>query len=87
MTHGNAYAERFVRSIRESCLNEMIFFGESSLRKAVQEFVLHYHLERNHQGLGNRLIVPEKIQTPHQGAVECRQQLGGMLKYYYRAAA
>jgi len=83
----NAYAERFVRSIRESCLNEMIFFGESSLRKAVQEFVLHYHLERNHQGLGNRLIVPEKIQTPHQGAVECRQRLGGMLKYYYRAAA
>jgi hypothetical protein len=57
----NAYAERFVRSIKESCLDQMIFFGGSSLRKAVQEFVVHYHLERNHQGLGNRLIMPEKL--------------------------
>jgi hypothetical protein len=65
----------------------MIFFGESSLRKAVQEFVLHYHLERNHQGLGNRLIIPKKINSDPQGAVECRERLGGLLKYYYRAAA
>jgi transposase InsO family protein len=83
----NAYAERFVRSIKESCLDQMIFFGESSLRKAVQEFVLHYHLERNHQGLGNRLIIPKKINSDPQGAVECRERLGGLLKYYYRAAA
>src|SRR5215469_4284432 len=55
----NAYAERFVRSIKESCLDRMIFFGEGSLRKGIHEFVLHYHSERNHQGLGNRLIVPE----------------------------
>ena len=82
-----AYAERFVRSIKESCLNQMIFFGESSMRKAVQEFVLHYHLERNHQGLGNRLIMPENINSDPQGAVECRARLGGLLKYYYRAAA
>ena len=83
----NAYAERFVRSIKESCLDQMIFFGESSLRKAVQEFVVHYHLERNHQGLGNRLIMPEKPNSDQQGAVECRERLGGMLKYYLRAAA
>ena len=83
----NAYAERFVRSIRESCLDQMILFGEGSLRKVVQEFVLHYHLERNHQGLDNRLIMPEKINTLCDGAVECRERLGGMLKYYYRAAA
>jgi hypothetical protein len=46
-----------------------------------------YHLERNHQGLGNRLIIPEKINSDPQGAVECRERLGGLLKYYYRAAA
>ena len=55
----NAYAERFVRSIKESCLNRMIFFGEESLRKAIQNFVAHYHRERNHQGLKNQLISPE----------------------------
>jgi putative transposase len=65
----------------------MIFFGESSLRKAVQEFVVHYHLERNREGLGNRLIMPEKPNSDQQGAVECRERLGGMLKYYHRAAA
>jgi putative transposase len=83
----NAYAERFVRSIKESCLDQMIFFGEGSLRKAVQAFVLHDHLERDHQGLRNRLIMPEKINSDPQGAVECRERLGGLLKYYYRAAA
>ena len=56
----NAYAERFVRSIKESCLERMILFGEGSLRKAIQEFVAHYHSERNHQGLGNRLIIPDE---------------------------
>ena len=56
----NAYAERFVRTIKESCLERMIFFGERSLRKAVHEFMVHYHSERNHQGLGNRLIIPDQ---------------------------
>jgi hypothetical protein len=65
----------------------MILFGESSLRKVVQEFVLHYHLERNHQGLRNRLIMPEKFSSDHHGAVASQERLGGMLKYYYRAAA
>ena len=55
----NAYAERFVRSIKESCLDRMIFFGEESLRIAIQNFVAHYHRERNHQGLANQLISPE----------------------------
>ena len=55
----NAYAERFVRSIKESCLDKVILFGESSLRRAIHEFVAHYHMERNHQGLGNRLIMPD----------------------------
>ena len=83
----NAYAERFVRSIKESCLERVIFFGENSLRNAVREFVAHYHLERNHQGLGNRLIVPMETKDETTGAVERRQRLGGLLNYYYRKAA
>jgi putative transposase len=83
----NAYAERFVRSIKESCLDRMIWFGEDSLRKGIAEFVRHYHLERNHQGLGNGLIMSEQINAHHRGAVECHERLGGTLRYYYRAAA
>src|SRR5205809_543476 len=83
----NAYAERFVRTIKESCLERMIFFGETSLRKAIAEFVAHYHLERNHQGLGNRLIVPIEATGETAETVQRRQRLGGMLNYYYREAA
>jgi transposase InsO family protein len=83
----NAHAERFVRTIKESCLERMILFGEGSLRKAVHEFVVHYHCERNHQGLGNRLIIEEEPYASSIGAIQCRQRLGGMLNYYYRHAA
>ena len=82
----NAYAERFVRSIKESCLERMIWFGEEALRKGIQEFVLHYHHERNHQGVGNRLILPERAHADASGTVLRRERLGGMLNYYYRAA-
>jgi transposase InsO family protein len=54
----NAYAERFVRSIKESCLDRLILFGEASLRKAIRDFILHYHEERNHRGKGNQLLFP-----------------------------
>ena len=83
----NAYAERFVRSIKESCLEKMIWFGEDALRKGVQEFVAHYHGERNHQGLENRLIQAEDGHLGATGAIQQRQRLGGLLNYYYRAAA
>ncbi len=83
----NAHAERFVRSIKESCLNRMIFFGEASLRKGIREFVLHYHGERNHQGLGNRLIIPDASHVTICGRLRRRERLGGMLNYYYRQAA
>jgi putative transposase len=83
----NAYAERFVRSIKESCVDRMIFFGEESLRTAVQNFVAHYHSERNHQGLANKLISPELGHLGNTGEVQRRQRLGGLLNYYYRAAA
>jgi putative transposase len=83
----NAHAERFVRTIKESCLERMILFGEGSLRKAIHEFVVHYHHERNHQGLGNRLIMREESCTDSTGAIQRRQRLGGMLNFYYRQAA
>ena len=83
----NAYAERYVRSIKEFCLERMIFFGEGSLRTGIREFVAHYHGERNHQGLGNRLIMPDERHTDQRGAIRRHERLGGKLNYYYRAAA
>jgi putative transposase len=83
----NAYAERFVRSIKDECLNRMIFIGEASLRRAVREFMAHYHAERNHQGLGNRLISAEQPSVPAFVPVERRSRLGGLLSFYHHAAA
>ena len=83
----NAYAERFVRTIKESCLDRMIVFGEDSLRKSIQEFTTHYHFERHHQGLGNRLIMGDSAHCENTGEVQRRGRLGGMLNYYYREAA
>ena len=65
----NAFAERFVRTIKESCLDRIILVGEASLRRALAEFVEHYHHERNHQGLGDRLIVPLAEQTNGDGRI------------------
>jgi transposase InsO family protein len=82
----SAYAERFVRSIRDDCLNHVVLLGEQHLRTVVGEYVTHYHGERNHQGLDNALIMP-----PHPsaigGAVRRRARLGGLLSYYHREAA
>jgi transposase InsO family protein len=83
----NAYAERVVRSIQEECLQRMIFFGEASLHRALREYVVHYHRERNHQGLDNRLIMPEDDVGQRSGRVQCRERLGGMLRYYHQQAA
>jgi len=83
--NANAYAERFVRSIREECLDRLILFGERRLRHVIGEFVAHYHGERNHQGLGNELIAPR---ADHRGGTHvcCRERLGGLLRYYDHAA-
>jgi len=81
----NAYAERFVRAIKEECLDRMIPIGERHLRRTMAEFVAHYHGERNHQGLGNELIDPSD-QQPACGLVRRRERLGGILSFYYRAA-
>ncbi len=83
----NAYAERFVRSIKDECLNRMILVGQGSLRRAISQFVAHYHIERNHQGLSNRLIQPEFAPATSSAQIKRRQRLGGMLSYYHGAAA
>lgn len=82
----NAHQERFMRSIKEECLNRLIFFGENSLRRAVREYLAHYHAERNHQGLENQLIDPGDEVGRTTGTVQCRARLGGLLNYYHRAA-
>ena len=73
----NAYAERFVRTIKESCLERMILFGEGSVRRAISEFAAHYHSERNHQGPDNKLICPEPNLVRNGGDVKRRERLGG----------
>jgi putative transposase len=83
----NAHVERFHRSLKEECLNRMIFFGEKSLRTAIHAFLEHFHTERNHQGIANRLIEPGEGVGLRDGDVLCRERLGGMLRYYYREAA
>jgi putative transposase len=83
----NAYAERFVRSIKEECLDRMILVGQGALRRAVTEFVAHYHRERNHQGLRNRLIQSEPGSLATAASVCRRERLGGMLSFYHRATA
>jgi putative transposase len=83
----NAYCERFVRSIREEVLHQMIIMGEESLRVALTQYPAHYHAERNHQGLGNQLIQPAGVGGRQTGRVIRRERLGGLLSYYYREAA
>ena len=83
----NAFAERFVRSIREECLDRMILFGEASLRRALKEYGVHYHSERNHQGVGSRLLEPLATVRSTDERIQCRERLGGMLNFYYRDAA
>ena len=82
----NAFAERWVKSVKEECLSNLILFGEASLRRALREYVTHYHTERNHQGKSNVLLFPSGPKG-RDGAIHSRERLGGLLKYYYREAA
>ena len=83
----NAYAERFVRSIKEECLGKMIFVGQASLRRAITEYMAHFHAERNHQGLENRLIRAQPGLAMNDNMVHRRPRLGGILNYYFQVAA
>jgi transposase InsO family protein len=86
----NAFAERWVRSVKEECLSRLIFFGEHSLRRALTEYIDHFHRERNHQGKGNKLLFPAPrgpVQRCRRGTVQCKERLGGLLRYYEARAA
>ena len=82
----NAYAERFVLSVRSECLDRLVLLGERHLRTAIREFVVHNHRERHHQGIGGRLIEFPANET-RAGPVTCRERLGGLLRHYHREAA
>jgi len=85
----NAFAERWVRSVKEECLSKLVLFGEASLKRALTQFQEHYHEARNHQGKENRLLFPSQTRGPRRepGTVRCQERLGGLLKYYDREAA
>jgi putative transposase len=84
----NAYAERWVRSIKEECLAQIILFGGRALSHTLKQYEAHYHAERPHQGKGNVLLFPAVSQGPARGGpIQCRERLGGLLKYYERKAA
>ena len=83
----NAHCERFVRSIKEEALAQMIMLGEQTLYYAIHQYLTHYHRERNHQGLNNQLITRAGDFGGHTGPAVRRERLGGLLSYYYREVA
>ncbi len=83
----NAYAERFVQTLKHECLHHFLICGERHLNYLVNEFVEHYHTKRPHQGIGIRLIVKPLGEPPGSGEIVCEERLGGLLKHYYRTAA
>jgi len=82
----NAYAERWVRSVKDEALSRMILFGERSLWHTLQQYEDHYHTERPHQGKGNVILLPAARSFARASPLRCRQRLGGLLNYYSRAA-
>jgi putative transposase len=84
----NAYAERWVRSVKEEALSRLILFGAGALRHALTEYVTHFHQERPHQGQGNVVLLPAAdLRQRYTGPIRCHKRLGGLLKYYHRKVA
>jgi len=85
----NAYAERWIRSVKSECLSKLILFGERALRHALDEYSSHYRQERNHQGKDNVILFPLSLDrvAKSEGSIDCRERLGGLLKFYHREAA
>jgi len=86
----NAFAERFVQSIKQECLDHFLVFGESHLEHLIREYERHYNTVRPHQGLGNATIPapPPPTEVPLDPCeIECDSRLGGVLRHYYRIAA
>ena len=82
----NAFAERWVRSVKTECLRRVRCVGIGGRQRALREYLIHYHQKRNHQGIGNVVIAPEKLVADPAVPIRCRSRLGGVLKHYYRAA-
>lgn len=83
----NAYAERWGRSVKDECLSQLILFGECALGRALAEYSIHYHTERPHQGKGNVVLMRSAHEPGRDSPIQCRERLGGLLKYYDRGAA
>ncbi len=83
----NAFAERFVLSIKSECLSKIIPLGERHLRHVIREYAVHYHEERPHQGIGNVIIDPPVQAANEDGEIVCSARLGGVLKHFHRSAA
>ena len=84
----NAFADRWVRSVKDECLSRLVLFGQASLHRVLNEFIAHFHSERNHQGKANTLLFPSlaPMKRAFRGSVRCHERLGGLLRYYSRAA-
>ena len=82
----NAFAERWVRFIKDECLDQLILFGERSLRHALNEYLVHPQHERNHQGLDNVIPLPDQRSVCQDGTIRKSERLGGLLNFYHRAA-
>jgi transposase InsO family protein len=82
----NAHLERFFGSLKTECLHKLILFGQSATRKAVNQYLEHYHAERCHQGLGNHLIMPLERPPDVNAELKTTERLGGLLRSYRRAA-
>ena len=86
----NAYAERWVQSLRQECLDHFLILGEGHLRHLLKEYLEHYNRERSHQARGNVPLPDAEAEPPilpfPSGRVKCRERLGGLLRHYHRAA-
>ena len=86
--YSNAFAERWVRSVKDEVLSKLILFGERALRHALKHYTTHFHEERPHQGIGNVIPFPvTQAANDREGPIQCHERLGGLLKYYDREAA
>jgi putative transposase len=85
----NAHCERWIRSVKTEVMSKLILLGERSLRHCLDNYLSHYHAERNHQGKGNMILFPMAADRIGEtsGEIRTRERLGGLLKFYYREAA
>lgn len=83
----NAFAERFVKTIKTECVEQLVLFGENSLQHVIREYLAHYHAERNHQGIDNVIPFPDARLFQQEGPVVKAERLGGLLNFYHRHAA